>query len=29
VSVDEPGHEIMRDTGRFIWFFPPEVEVLE
>jgi hypothetical protein len=29
VSVDEPGHEIMRDTGRFMWFFPPEVEVLE
>jgi hypothetical protein len=29
VSVDEPGHEIMRDTGRFIWFFPPEVEVME
>ena len=29
VSVDEPGHEIMRDTGRFMWFFPPEVEVVE
>jgi hypothetical protein len=29
VSVDEPGHEIVRDTGRFMWFFPPEVEVLE
>jgi hypothetical protein len=29
VSVDEPGHEIMRDTGRFMWFFPPELEVLE
>jgi hypothetical protein len=29
VSVDEPGHEIMRDTGRFLWFFPPELEVLE
>ena len=29
VSVDEPGHEIMRETGRFLWFFPPEVEVLE
>ncbi len=29
VSVDEPGQEIMRDTGRFLWFFPPEVEVLQ
>jgi hypothetical protein len=29
VSVDEPGHEILRDTGRFLWFFPPEVEVVE
>ncbi|MEA2366485.1 MAG: hypothetical protein QOI32_1997 [Thermoleophilaceae bacterium] len=29
VSVDEPGHEVMRDTGRFLWFFPPEVEVVE
>ena len=29
VSVDEPGHEVMRDTGRFLWFFPPEVEVLQ
>ena len=28
VSVDQPGQEIMRDTGRFLWFFPPEVEVL-
>jgi hypothetical protein len=28
VSVDEPGHEVMRDTGRFLWFFPPEVEVV-
>jgi hypothetical protein len=28
VSVDEPGQEIMRETGRFLWFFPPEVEVL-
>ena len=26
VSVDQPGQEIMRDTGRFLWFFPPEVE---
>jgi hypothetical protein len=29
VSVDEPGHEVMRETGRFLWFFPPELEVLE
>jgi hypothetical protein len=29
VSVDQPGQEIMRDTGRFFWFFPPEVEVLQ
>jgi hypothetical protein len=29
VSVDEPGHEIMRETGRFLWFFVDEVEVLE
>jgi hypothetical protein len=28
VSVDQPGQEIMRDTGRFLWFFPPEVEVV-
>jgi hypothetical protein len=27
VSVDEPGHEVMRETGRFLWFFPEEVEV--
>ena len=29
VSVDEPGHEVMRETGRFLWFFPPELEVVE
>ena len=29
VSVDEPGHEMLRETGRFLWFFPPEVEVVE
>jgi hypothetical protein len=29
VSVDEPGHDVLRDTGRFLWFFPPEVEVVE
>lgn len=29
VSVDEPGHEVMRETGRFLWLFAPEVEVVE
>ena len=29
VSVDQPGQEIMRETGRFLWFFPPELEVVE
>jgi hypothetical protein len=29
VSVDGPGQEILRDTGRFLWFFPPEVEVVQ
>jgi hypothetical protein len=29
VSVDEPGHEVLAETGRFLWFFPPEVEVAE
>lgn len=28
VSVDQPGQAIMRETGRFLWFFPPEVEVV-
>ncbi len=28
VALDEPGQEILRETGRFLWFFPPEVEVL-
>jgi hypothetical protein len=28
VAVDEPGQEILRDTGRFLWFFPPELEVI-
>ena len=23
-----PGQEILRETGRFLWFFPPEVEVV-
>jgi hypothetical protein len=29
VAVDEPGQEILRETGRFLWFFPPEVEMVE
>jgi hypothetical protein len=29
VALDEPGQEILRETGRFLWFFPPEVEVVE
>jgi hypothetical protein len=29
VALVEPGQEILRETGRFLWFFPPEVEVLE
>jgi hypothetical protein len=28
VSVDQPGQDIMRETGRFLWFFAPEVEVV-
>ena len=28
VSVDQPGQEILRETGRFLWFFPPELEVV-
>jgi hypothetical protein len=26
---DDPGQELMRDTGRFLYFFAPEVEVIE
>jgi hypothetical protein len=26
---DDPGQELMRDTGRFLFFFAPEVEVVE
>jgi hypothetical protein len=30
VTVDgDPGQELMRDTGRYVFFFAPEVEVLE
>ena len=25
---DDPGRDLMRETGRFLFFFPPEVEVL-
>jgi hypothetical protein len=28
VSVDEPGQQILSETGRFLWLFPPEVEVV-
>ena len=28
VALDEPGQEILRETGRFLWFFPPELEVV-
>jgi hypothetical protein len=26
---DDPGQELMRDTGRYLFFFAPEVEVME
>ena len=26
---DDPGQDIMRETGRFLYFFAPEVEVIE
>ena len=30
VTVDgDPGQELMRDTGRLLFFFAPEVEVIE
>ena len=29
VTIDgDPGQELMRDSGRFLFFFAPEVEVL-
>ena len=29
VTVDcDPGQELMRESGRLLFFFPPEVEVL-
>ena len=30
MTVDgDPGQELMRETSRFLFFFPPEVEVVE
>jgi hypothetical protein len=29
VALDDPGQDILRETGRFLWFFPPEVEVVQ
>ena len=26
---DDPGQELMRETGRFLYFFAPELEVIE
>jgi hypothetical protein len=26
---DDPGQQLMRDTGRYLFFYPGEVEVLE
>jgi hypothetical protein len=26
---DDPGQELMRDTGRYLYFFAPELEVVE
>ena len=26
---DDPGQELMRDTGRYLFFFAAEVEVIE
>ena len=25
---DDPGQDLLRETGRFLYFFPPEVEVI-
>jgi hypothetical protein len=25
---DDPGQDLMRETGRFLYFFAPEVEVI-
>jgi hypothetical protein len=30
VTIDgDPGQDLMRDTGRYLFFFAPEVEVVE
>ena len=30
VTIDgDPGQELLRETGRLLYFFPPEVEVIE
>ncbi len=26
---DDPGQELMRDTGRYLYFFADEIEVIE
>ena len=26
---DDPGQELMRETGRYLYFFAPELEVVE
>jgi hypothetical protein len=26
---DDPGQELLRETGRYLYFFAPEVEVIE
>ncbi|MCA9511107.1 MAG: hypothetical protein KC560_10420, partial [Myxococcales bacterium] len=26
---DDPGQSLFRESGRFLWFFPDEVEVLD
>jgi hypothetical protein len=26
---DDPGQDLMRETGRFLYFFAPEVEVID
>jgi hypothetical protein len=30
VTIDgDPGQELLRESGRLLYFFPPEVEVIE
>jgi hypothetical protein len=26
---DDPGQELLRESGRYLYFFPPEVEVID